>query len=129
MTGSTATFGDHYLVDLHGCDVALIGAVKPTEEALLSAATRCGSTIIEYHFHQFSPHGVSGVILIAESHISVHTWPENGFVAVDIFTSGQRMKPEVAIQILEEGFSADRVDVMKVARGLLVNDEGWRDAP
>jgi S-adenosylmethionine decarboxylase len=129
MTVSTATYGDHYLVDLHGCDVALIADAKPTEEALLSAANRCGSTIIEYHFHQFSPHGVSGVILIAESHISVHTWPENGFVAVDIFTSGEVMRPEVAIRMLEEAFSADRVDVMKVARGQLVNDEGWRDAP
>jgi S-adenosylmethionine decarboxylase len=129
MTGSTAIYGDHYLVDLHGCDVELIGAAKPTEEALLSAATRCGSTIIEYHFHQFSPHGVSGVILIAESHISVHTWPETGFVAVDIFTSGQTMKPEVAIKILEEAFSAERVDVMKVTRGQMVTDEGWRDAP
>jgi S-adenosylmethionine decarboxylase len=124
MTVSTATYGDHYLVDLHGCDVALIADAKPTEEALLSAANRCGSTIIEYHFHQFSPHGVSGVILIAESHISVHTWPENGFVAVDIFTSGEVMRPEVAIRMLEEAFSADRVDVMKVARGQLVNDEG-----
>jgi S-adenosylmethionine decarboxylase len=70
---------------------------------------------------------VSGVILIAESHFSVHTWPENGFVAVDIFTSGEVMKPEVAIRILEEAFSAGRVDVMKVTRGSLVADESWRD--
>ena len=117
--GSATTFGDHYLVDLHGCDPDVIGIAKPTEEALLSAAVRCGSTIIDHHFHQFSPHGVSGVILIAESHFSVHTWPENGFVAVDIFTSGQKMKPEVAVRILEEAFRADRVEVMKVTRGTL----------
>lgn len=119
MTGSTPKFGVHYLVDLHGCDAEVLAAVKPTEEALLSAATRCGSTIIEYHFHQFSPHGVSGVILIAESHFSVHTWPEDSFAAVDIFTSGEVMKPEVAIRILEEAFSADRVDISKVTRGFL----------
>jgi len=119
MTGSTPRFGDHYLVDLHDCDPELIAIAKTTEEALLSAATRCGSTIIEHHFHQFSPHGVSGVILIAESHFSVHTWPEDGFVAVDIFTSGEVMKPEVAIRILEEAFSAGRVNIMKVARGVL----------
>jgi len=119
MTGPTSKFGEHYLVDLHGCDAELIAVAKPTEEALLNAATRCGSTIIEHHFHQFSPHGVSGVILIAESHFSVHTWPEDGFVAVDIFTSGDVMKPEVAIKILEEAFSAERVDVMKVTRGVL----------
>ena len=119
MTGSAPGFGDHYLVDLHGCDAEFIATSKTTEEALLSAATRCGSTIIEYHFHQFSPHGVSGVILIAESHFSVHTWPEDGFVAVDIFTSGEVMKPEVAIRILEEAFCAGRVDIMKVTRGVL----------
>jgi S-adenosylmethionine decarboxylase len=124
MAGSTAKYGDHYLVDLHDCDAALIGAVKPTEEALLSAAKRCGSTIIEYHFHQFMPHGVSGVILIAESHFSVHTWPEDGFVAVDVFRSGEVMQPDVAIRLLEEAFSAGRVDVMKVTRGQLKNDAG-----
>ncbi len=129
MTGSTATFGEHYLVDLHGCDSELIATSKTTEEALLSAATRCGSTIIEYYFHQFSPHGASGVILIAESHFSVHTWPENGFAAVDIFTSGETMKPEVAIEILEEAFNADRVEVMKVTRGMLVTGSDGRDSP
>ena len=128
MTESTTTYGDHYLVDLHGCDVALIADAKPTEKALLEAATRCGSTIIEYHFHQYQPQGVSGVILIAESHISIHTWPETGFVAVDVFTSGDVMKPEVAIQILQDAFSADRVDVMKVTRGTLSTDDSWRDA-
>lgn len=129
MTGSTAKFGEHFLVDLHGCNADVIATKDTTQEALLSAASRCGSTIIEYHFHQFSPHGVSGVILIAESHFSVHTWPENGFVAVDIFTSGEVMKPEVAIEFLKEAFSADRVDVMQVTRGELGPDSGRHPAP
>ena len=124
MTVAT-TFGDHYLVDLHGCDAELIARVEPTEKALLDAAERCGSTIIEHHFHQFTPQGASGVILIAESHISVHTWPENGFVAVDIFTSGTRMQPEIAIEILETAFKAERVDVVCISRGDLMADRGW----
>ncbi len=119
MTGKTANFGDHYLVDLHGCDADIIGATEPTEAALLSAARQCGATIIEYHFHQFAPQGVSGMILIAESHLSVHTWPEDGFVAVDIFSCGEHMVPEVAIRVLEEAFNAERVDMMKVTRGSL----------
>jgi S-adenosylmethionine decarboxylase len=122
------TFGDHYLVDLHGCDPEIISIAEPTEEALLSAAERCGSTIINHHFHQFSPHGVTGVILIAESHFSVHTWPEYGFVAVDIFTSGEKMKPEIAIGILEKAFNADRVDIVRVTRGMLKAEAGWRKA-
>ena len=117
MTGKAMTFGDHYLVDLYGCDAEIIGAAQPTEVALMEAAQRCGATIIEFHFHQFSPQGVSGMILIAESHLSVHTWPENGFVAVDIFTCGEDMKPEIAVKVLEDAFGADRVDVMYVTRG------------
>ena len=117
MTGTTKGFGDHLLIDLHGCDAEVIGASGQTEAALLEAAERCGATIIEHHFHQFSPHGVSGMILIAESHLSVHTWPENGFVAVDIFTCGKNMRPEVAIEVLEGAFNAERVNVMKVTRG------------
>ena len=115
----TNTYGDHYLVDLHGCDSQVIATVEPTQKALLSAAEVCGSTIISYDFHQFSPHGVSGVILIAESHFSIHTWPEHNFVAVDIFSSGQKMKPEIAIKFLEEAFSAEQTDVLKQTRGRL----------
>ena len=122
MSGKAMTFGDHYLVDLYGCDPAIIGDAQPTEEALMKAARRCGATVIEFHFHQFSPQGVSGMILIAESHLSVHTWPENGFVAVDIFTCGEDMKPEIAVNVLEEAFDADRVDVMYVTRGDLPKD-------
>lgn len=126
MTKPAKTFGDHYLVDFHGCDAKVIETVEPTEKALLRAAIDCGSTIIQHHFHQFSPHGVTGIIVIAESHISVHTWPENGFAAVDIFTSGETMKPGVAIDILERAFRAERVDVMNFARGALVPDRGLR---
>jgi S-adenosylmethionine decarboxylase len=129
MKNLTTTFGEHYLVDLHGCDPMTIESVQPTEEALLNAATRCGSTIIQHHFHQFSPHGVTGIILIAESHISVHTWPENGFAAVDIFTSGQNMKPEVAIAILEDAFRAERVNVKCITRGALEADRVLRAVP
>lgn len=113
------TFGDHYLVDLHGCDAKVIATMEPTRQALLKAAQDCGATIIEYNFHEFSPHGVSGVILIAESHISIHTWPENNFAAVDIFTCGEDMKPDIAIRILEDALGARRTDVVKLTRGSL----------
>lgn len=118
MTGSTSAFGDHYLVDYHGCDPEIIQAVEPTQEALLLAATRCGSTIIEYHFHQFSPHGVSGIILIAESHISVHTWPERDFAAFDIFMCGDA-KPEMSIPVLKQHFYPERMEITEHLRGMV----------
>lgn len=124
LIDSTEAYGDHYLVDLHGCDASVIGSVEPTQQALVSAAERCGSTIIKYFFHQFSPAGVSGVILIAESHFSVHTWPENSFVAVDIYTSGEVMQPDIAITLLQDAFSADRVEIVRVTRGQIKADAG-----
>ena len=116
-------FGKHYLIDLRDCDPEIIKSVEPTREIVLRAAKECGATILDDYFHQFQPIGVSGVVLIAESHISVHTWPESGFAAADIFTCGE-MKPQVAIDIMREGFRAKAASMsMKVVvRGQLDGD-------
>ena len=116
-------FGKHYLIDLRDCDPEIIKSVDPTKEIVMRAAKECGATILDNHFHQFQPMGVSGVVLIAESHISVHTWPESGFAAADIFTCGE-MKPQVAIDIMREGFRAKKASMsMKViVRGQLDGD-------
>lgn len=112
-------YGEHYLLDLHGCDACLIRSAETVREVLMDAAVKCKSSIISDSFHQFEPYGASGVILIAESHFSVHTWPESNFVSVDIYTSGNKMKPEIAIRLIESGFDADRIDVVKLTRGQL----------
>ncbi len=116
-------FGKHYLIDLRDCDPETIKSVDPTREIVLRAAKECGATILDDHFHQFHPIGVSGVVLIAESHISIHTWPESGFAAADIFTCGE-MKPQVAIDIMREGFRAKEttMKVKVVVRGQLDGD-------
>ncbi len=116
-------FGKHYLIDLRDCDPEIIKSVDPTREIVLRAAKECGATILDDHFHQFHPIGVSGVVLIAESHISIHTWPESGFSAADIFTCGE-MKPQVAIDIMREGFRAKEttMKVKVVVRGQLDGD-------
>ena len=113
-------FGKHYLIDVRDCEPRIITCVDRTREIIMRAAKRCGATILNDHFHQFHPIGVSGVVLIAESHISVHTWPEDGFAAVDIFTSG-KMKPQVAIDIIQEGFQvkASSVSLKVFRRGML----------
>ncbi len=118
-----SNFGKHYLIDLRDCDPEIIKSVDPTREIVLRAAKECGATILNDHFHQFQPIGVSGVVLIAESHISIHTWPESGFAAADIFTCGE-MKPQVAIDIMREGFRAKETSMsMKVVvRGQLDGD-------
>ena len=90
----------------------------------MRAARESRATIVGHLFHQFEPHGVSGVLLIAESHFSIHTWPEERFVGVDVFTCGDEMDPEVAIRALQEGLGASSVEVKMVRRGRLEVPEG-----
>ena len=117
MTERTS-FGQHYLIDLVDCDPEITKRVEPTREIVMRAAKECGATILNDLFHQFHPFGVSGVVVIAESHISVHTWPESGFVALDIFTCGE-MQPQVAVDILQKDFRAKGATVKVLVRGQL----------
>lgn len=109
--------GQHFLVELQDCDAELLKRVETVEPVLLAAAKESGATIISSSFHQFSPEGVTGVILIAESHIALHTWPEHGYAGFDIFTCGESMKPELAIDYLKEKFQAKNVGVRQYDRG------------
>lgn len=107
--------GTHLLVDLWGAtnlaDPAHIDA------ALREAAITAGATILHSHFHHFTPNGgVSGVVVLAESHISIHTWPERDFAAVDIFMCGD-CDPNNSIPVLEAAFSPLRVDLEEKRRG------------
>ncbi len=83
-----------------------------------AAADAAGATVVESSFHKFGPHGVSGVLVLAESHLSVHTWPERDYAATDIYTCGDRCTPERAHEVLQIAFKAERCEVMVVERGL-----------
>ena len=120
-------FGKHYLVDFRSCDRSTLEQLEVTREIFLRAARESNATLLGELFHQFEPVGVSGVLLIAESHISVHTWPEDGFASVDIFTCGEEMDAEVAIDVLTRGFRAREVDVRMHLRGRLSNEVGGQD--
>lgn len=119
-------FGKHFLVELSDCDPSALSDVEAVKAVLLDAARRSDATIIDHHFHQFQPHGVSGVILIAESHFSIHTWPESGYVAIDIFTCGSQLKPRRAISLLRKSFGAKEAMTKTVSRGAAL---GARPAP
>jgi S-adenosylmethionine decarboxylase len=93
------------------------------ERAMNEAAEVSGATIVQSVFHMFSPHGVSGVVVVAESHLAVHTWPEYGYAAVDYFSCGP-VDSEAAIRYLQEKFGAERVTTRKIDRGLLVPSTG-----
>lgn len=85
--------GKHLLVELHGCDPEALKSIDLIREAMVSAAREANATIVGVSFHEFSPFGVSGVVVIAESHLTIHTWPEYRYAAVDIFTCGDTLKP------------------------------------
>jgi S-adenosylmethionine decarboxylase len=107
--------GMHLLVDLWGaqnlCDPQLI------DRALRDAAEAAGATILHSHFHHFSPNGgVSGVVVLAESHISIHTWPERDFAAVDIFMCGA-CDPYRSLPVLKDAFRPDSVNLTEQRRG------------
>ena len=109
-------FGKHYLAELGGCEQNKLKYVRDVKRALLNAAQKSKATILRYHFYQFKPHGVSGIIMIAESHFAIHTWPESNFAAFDVLTCG-KMSPQKAIQELKKSLKAKRVKVRVLKRG------------
>ena len=84
--------GTHLLVELKDCNPDILNDIKEVQDALVMAARKAKATIVETSFHEFSPFGISGMVVIAESHLSIHTWPEYGYAAVDIFTCGDLLK-------------------------------------
>ncbi len=86
---------------------------------MVAAARQARATIVDVSFHEFNPFGISGMVVIAESHLSIHTWPEYGYAAVDIFTCGDVIKPEVAAQFLIERFESKNPSIVEMKRGIL----------
>jgi S-adenosylmethionine decarboxylase len=113
--------GRHLLLELFDCDLDAINNVEAVKGALIEAAKRAQATIVDVVFHEFNPFGVSGVVVIAESHLSIHTWPEYRYAAVDIFSCGETLQPEIAANYLVEQFGAGRASVVEMQRGLFLS--------
>ena len=107
----------HILVDLFDCDPALLDDVERVGGVMTAAADAAGATIVDSTFHRFSPCGVTGVLIITESHMAIHTWPERGFAAVDLFTCGESIDPWRAYEVLKAALGAGRATVLEVHRG------------
>src|SRR3989338_5545315 len=113
--------GRHLLLELFDCDPEAINNLEFVKAAMIEAAKRAQATIVDTVFHEFNPFGISGVVVIAESHLAIHTWPEYHYAAVDIFSCGEVLQPEVAAEYLIEQFAAERTSVMDVQRGMFLN--------
>ena len=108
--------GKHWILELYDCTESLLCDPRMVEQLMQEAAKAMQATIVESNFHHFSPLGVSGVIIIKESHLTIHTWPEYGYAAVDIFTCGQ-IDMDNGISFLKEGFQSNSSELKKLSRG------------
>jgi S-adenosylmethionine decarboxylase len=109
--------GHQTLIELRGCDAAKLRDVAGVRALMLEAVKQSGGTYVTDVFHHFSPHGVSGVIVIAESHVTIHTWPEHGYAAADVFTCGESFRHELFVDLMKQGLLAADVKTRTLARG------------
>jgi len=108
--------GRHILAEFFHCDVHRLNDPVTVQNLMMESAKACGATVVQAVFHSFNPHGVSGVVVIAESHLAIHTWPEYGHAAVDVFTCGEKIDPWLAVECLKAGFGAREVSSQEVSR-------------
>ncbi|MEW6095579.1 MAG: adenosylmethionine decarboxylase [bacterium] len=111
--------GQHLLVELYECNKDILDDEKKVKEILICAANICGATVLNTSSHKFSPIGVSVVVMIAESHLSIHTWPEYNYAACDIFTCGITINPEKAVDFLVKELEAKNFTLHEIKRGTL----------
>jgi len=110
--------GRQMVVEYFNCAPELLNDTDFVRKIMLDAARVTGATIVAEVFHRFSPHGVSGVVVIAESHLAIHTWPEYGYAAVDLFTCGDEVDPHRGIAFLKDALTAARYEIKEFDRGL-----------
>ncbi len=112
------TLGRHILAEIYGCDSDILNDKEAIEKIMVESALKAGAEVREVAFHKFSPVGVSGVVIISESHLTIHTWPELGYAAVDVFTCGDKINPWDACNYMTELFKAKNMTATEVKRGI-----------
>jgi len=110
--------GRQLLAEYYGCRPDLLDDIEHIRSVMLHAARVSGATIVGEVFHRFKPYGVSGVVVIAESHLAIHTWPEYGYAAVDLFTCGEDVDPYSGFDYLREALGGKRCEKRELTRGL-----------
>jgi S-adenosylmethionine decarboxylase proenzyme len=113
-----SALGRHLLAEFTGCEATSLADLERVTSAMLLAAEASGATIVTHSFHHFSPHGVSGAVIIAESHLAIHTWPEHGFAAVDFFSCGG-VDMDRGLAVLKAAFGATEEARLMLERGPL----------
>lgn len=116
--GEEPSLGSHLLVELYGCRGEFLEREEYVGNTMREAAVESKATVVEQSFHEFKPYGVSGAVIIQESHYTIHTWPEHGYAAVDLFYCGGTVQVHRAVEVLRERFQPTRLKFLVVRRGL-----------
>lgn len=110
--------GRHILAEIYGCSFDILNNKDRIQQIMVDASLEAGAEVREIAFHKFSPQGVSGVVVISESHLTIHTWPELGYAAVDVFTCGENINPWDACNYLTDKLQAKHMTATEVKRGI-----------
>ncbi len=113
---SSRSVGVHLLLDIWGCAEKSLMDEEGVQKVLLDAMKAASVTLLHWHIHRFSPHGVTGFALLKESHISIHTWPELGYAAVDIFSCG-KIDPSPVVEVFRNFLQPERMHIRRIIRG------------
>ncbi|MEM2016832.1 MAG: adenosylmethionine decarboxylase [Nitrososphaerota archaeon] len=113
------TLGRHLVVEMHGVQPILLHDISLAKKVLRESVEACKATFMGEHYTFFPGGGVSGIIVIAESHISIHTWPEHRYAALDIFTCGNQVDPWRAYDVFLKYYSPSKVSVTEIKRGIV----------
>lgn len=112
------TMGRHVIAELWGCPEEALNDLHSIERTLVNAALEAGAEVREVAFHKFAPQGVSGVVIISESHLTIHSFPEHGYASIDVYTCGDRIDPNVACDYITKALKATRLESVEVPRGV-----------
>ncbi|SEL65367.1 S-adenosylmethionine decarboxylase [Paenibacillus sp. cl141a] len=113
-----STFGRHVAVDTWGVDFELLNSAEFLQAQMVEAAEACGATVLSVQSKQFEPQGATVLVLLSESHLSIHTYPERGFAAIDCYTCGETVDPQLAIDYLVSTLKPEKCYAKKLVRGL-----------
>ena len=111
--------GTHVLLELFQCEPKKLEDRDYVAKVLVKAAKKAKAKIVDTFFHQFNPTGVSGIVVIEESHFTVHTWPEHGFVAIDFFFCSEKVDIQEAVNVIRQSFEPGYMSFLEVKRGIL----------
>ncbi|MYL34157.1 S-adenosylmethionine decarboxylase proenzyme [Pontibacillus yanchengensis] len=112
------TMGRHVIAELWDCNIDKLNDMNLIEQIFVDAALKSGAEVREVAFHKFAPHGVSGVVIISESHLTIHSFPEHGYASIDVYTCGNRIDPNVAAQYIADALESKTKETVEVPRGM-----------